>query len=98
MSRLFVVRLVAVQLLLFLLNELVVIYVGTPVYGVVRFAGIPILSIVVIIAGVVALSRAKGNAWAQATAAGAILATLLVWAFQWFCPGALFGWFIERMR
>jgi hypothetical protein len=98
MSRLFVVRLLAVQVLLFLLNESVVISVGRPVYGVMRMAVIPLLSVVVIIAGIFDLVRAPRTAPVQATAAGAILASLVVWAFQWLWPGALFGWFIDRMK
>lgn len=98
MLRLFIVRLVAAQLLLFLVNELSVIWFPTFLYGVVRVAAIPLLSVVVIIAGAYDFARARGNARAQATVAGAVVASLLVWAFQWFWGGALFWWLIDRTR
>jgi hypothetical protein len=98
MRRLVVVRLVEAQALLFLANETVAIWRPTFLYGVVRIAAIPLLSGVVIIAGVVAIARARNNVRVQATAAGAILASLIVWAVQWFWGGALFGWLIDSTR
>ena len=98
MSQLFVVRVAAVQMALFLLNESVVIFVAAPAYGLLRVAAIPLLSIVVVIAGISHLAQAKAQPRGLALTAGAIVGSLLVCGFQWFWPRALFGWLMDRVR
>jgi hypothetical protein len=86
-----VIKLTFALLAVFLLNEAFIILKPSLAYAAVRAVLIPMVALANTVASVAVVVRPKQSPETRIIGCLGLVASLAIWAFQWFWSGALFG-------